>query len=179
MQMIQPIEIENTSGNTRRLLETMKSEQGAVSNMFRTMAQSAGVLDGYLYFVRALEETNLDPVLAEQIALTVAQADECEYSLALHTVRARRLGLVEEEILAIREGRAANPKTAAVLKFVRSLTLRNRDYQVADLRKHGYTDADIINIVACVGLHSFSNLFNMVARTDVDFPKAGNAMIAA
>ena len=179
MQTIQPVRMEDASGPTRRVLETLKPEHGDISNMLKTMAQSSGTLEGYLYFVRALEQTSLDPVLSEQIALTVAKADESDYALAFHTARARKLGLDEDAIQATREGRVANKKTETVLKFARDLARRNGDYTVTDLRKAGYGDADIVNIIACVGLNSFANLFNLVAKTDVDFPKAGSAVKAA
>jgi AhpD family alkylhydroperoxidase len=179
MQTIQPVQIEDASGPTRRLLETLKTEHGDISNMLKTMAHSSGTLEGYLSFVRALEQTSIDPALAAQIALTVAQADECDYSLALHTARARKLGLEEDAILATREGRAANKKTESVLKFARALARRNGDYAVADLRKSGCSDADIVTIIAWAGLNFFTNLFNLVAKTDVDFPTVGKAVKAA
>jgi AhpD family alkylhydroperoxidase len=179
VQTIQPVRIEDVGDPTRRLLETVNIEHGNVSNMLRTMAQSPGALEGYLFFVRALEETSLDPRLSEQIALIVAQADECDYSLAFHAARARKLGLDDDEILATREGRVPNKKTEAVLRFARSLAHRNGEYKVTELRKAGYGDADIVNIIACVGLNSFANLFNEVAKTDVDAHKTGVGVKAA
>jgi AhpD family alkylhydroperoxidase len=118
-----------------------------------------------------LEQTSLDPVLAQKIALSVAQADECDYSLAFHAARAKKLGLEEDAILATREGRVANKRIEVVLRFARDLASGDGDYAVTDLRKAG--DGDIVNIIACVGLNSFANLFNLVAKTDVDSPKVG------
>jgi AhpD family alkylhydroperoxidase len=172
VQTIQPIRIEDADAPTRRLLETANTEHGDISNMLATMAQSPGTLEGYLYF-RALNETGLDPVFSEQIALTVAQADESAYSLAFHSARARKLGLTEDEILASREARVADQKTSAVLRFARGLARRHGEYTVTALRKAGYGDRDIVNIIACVGLNSFANLFNMVAKTDLDHHEAG------
>src|SRR5215470_9618777 len=98
MQYIQPIEIENASEGTKRLLEAADAEFGAAPNMTRTMAQSPAALEGYLRMSRALAGGKLDPKLSQQIALTVAQANGCEYTLAAHTVFAGRLGLTGEEI---------------------------------------------------------------------------------
>jgi AhpD family alkylhydroperoxidase len=168
MQTIQPVRIEDVDDPTRRLLETANARYRDVSTMLTTMAQSPATLEGYLYFVRALEDTGLDPRLSEQIALIVAQADKCDYSLTLHIARVRDLGLEEDEILATREGRVANRKTEAALRFARSLAQREGDYTVTDLRRAGYSDGDIVNIIACVGLNSFANLFNMIAKTHID-----------
>jgi hypothetical protein len=74
-------------------------------------------------------------VLAEKVALTVAQAENAEYSLVFHTVRARNFGINDDEILSIREGRVADKKTEVALRFARALSRRTGDYSVEDLRK--------------------------------------------
>ncbi|MFO0967174.1 MAG: hypothetical protein U0793_16540 [Gemmataceae bacterium] len=48
--------------------------------------------------------------------------------------------------------------------------VRNAD--VAAVRAAGYGDAEIAEVVAHVGLNVFTNYFNNVARTPLDFPKA-------
>jgi len=169
MQTIPSVRTEALKGPVRRILEDVNTGRGGLSNMLRVMAQSDNALDGYLYFARTLEGSSLDPVLAEQIALTVAQVDRCEYSLAEHTERARNLGLQETDILAAREGRVANKKTEAALRFARALARRNGEYDLAELRKQGYGDRQIVELVACVGLNIFANLFNGVARPDIDY----------
>jgi alkylhydroperoxidase family enzyme len=90
MQTIQPVQPEDISRRARRLLDALYMEHG-LSNMLKTMAHSPGTLEAYLEFNRELEEGPLGVVLAEEIALTVAQAEHAEYSLAFHTVRARAM----------------------------------------------------------------------------------------
>jgi hypothetical protein len=38
------------------------------------------------------------------------------------------------------------------------------------MRKAGFSDAQIVEIVANIALNIFSNYFNSVAKTEVDFP---------
>jgi alkylhydroperoxidase family enzyme len=45
------------------------------------------------------------------------------------------------------------------------------DQEIDHLRKVGYTDGEIAEVVANVALTVFTNYFNQVAQTDVDFPK--------
>jgi alkylhydroperoxidase family enzyme len=178
MQTIQPVQPEDISRPARRLLDALDMKHG-LSNMLKTMAHSPGTLEAYLEFNRELEEGPLGAMLAEKVALTVAQAENAEYSLAFHTVRARNFGINDDEILSIREGRVADKKTEVALRFARALSRRTGDYSVEDLRKAGYTDADIVAMIACVGLNSFANLFNIVAGTELDFPKVVAATKAA
>jgi len=178
MQTIQPLKPEDIRRPARRLLDSLYTEHG-LSNMLKTMAHSPGTLEAYLEFNRELEEGPLGVVLAEKIALIVAHTEHAEYSLAFHTVRARNVGINDDEILSIREARVADKKTEVALRFARSLSGRTGDYFVEDLRKAGYTDAEIVAMIACVGLNSFANLFNSVAGTELDFPKVVAATKAA
>jgi hypothetical protein len=47
------------------------------------------------------------------------------------------------------------------------------------LREAGFSQQEIVEIVAHVSLNMFENYFNMVAKTDLDFPHAGLAYRAA
>ena len=167
MQTIQPIQMEQSSGMSKQLLESVNAETGFPSNMIRTMAQSPNALDGYLQFKRALAAGKLDPRLREQIALTVAQTNECEYSLMEHTRAAERLGLNDEEIVSSLGGHATNRKAAAALQFARYLA-RTGEAQATDLTGAGFSEAEIVEIVATVALSAFESYFNNVTNTDLD-----------
>jgi AhpD family alkylhydroperoxidase len=173
MPSIQPIKLENASDATIRLLATARVDNALPPNMIQSMAQSPNVLEGYLQFSRALKGGKLDQEERAQIALAVAQANLCEYSLAYHTALARRLGLPYDHILASREGRAADRKVDAALRFARDLVLENGDCSPAELHHVGFTDREIVEIVALVALNIFENYFNMVAKTEFDVPKVG------
>ena len=66
-----------------------------------------------------------------------------------------------------------DPKKAAVLAFVRDVA-ENRghvsDDSVQEVRQAGYTDEQIIEMVANVALTTFSNYFNDTIGTEVDIP---------
>src|SRR5215472_2170127 len=101
MQTIQPIQDEQMDARTRKLLDLARAEFGLATNMMKTMAQSPAALEGYLNLSSALSDGLIEPRLREAVALTVAQAAGCEYSLAAHASLGRRTGLMEDEILDI------------------------------------------------------------------------------
>src|SRR5882724_9850923 len=153
MQTIQPIQTENASVEVKRLLEAVGAEYGLIPNMMKAMAQSPSALEGYLRFSSALSGGALDPKFREKIALVVAQANGCEYSLAAHTASAGRLGLIGGEILASREAWSPDPKTSAGLKFARDIVISGGDSPAEDLRQlrqAGYSDGEIVEIIANV-----------------------------
>ena len=70
---------------------------------------------------------------------------------------------------------SVDSKNNALLGFVRLLVdQRGRvsDGDLATLRSVGFDDGAIAEIVANVALNIFTNYFNHVAETDIDFPKA-------
>src|ERR1700730_13839143 len=103
MPIIQPIQTENAGDPTRWLLENVNGEQGSISNMVLTMAQSPRTLEGYLQVNRALTGGQPEPNAREQMPLTMARTNHCDYSLAQHPSGAGRLGLTSDEISASRE----------------------------------------------------------------------------
>lgn len=186
MQTIQPIQIENATGPMLRILEAVTSEQsaflneeGALSNMMKTLAQSPCAVEGYVQFNQKLAHGKLGAKFREQIALAVAQANRSEYSLSQHASTARMLGLTKEEINASREGRAGDAKTRTALQFAQALVNQTAGCEAGDLRKAGYSDPEIVEIVSQVALNVFENIFNTVAKTDVDFPRIGDLAAAA
>src|ERR1700751_3580308 len=121
----------------------------------KTLPQIPQGLEGFLPFSCALAGGKLDQKVREQIALAVAQANLCEYSLAYHTTIARKLGLSDNEILASREGRAADSRIEAALRFARELVAENGDSSTEELQRVGFSDGEMVDIVALVGLNVF------------------------
>jgi len=85
-----------------------------------------------------------------------------------------KLGLVPDQIRDSRQGTAADGKTDALLHFARKLVETRgqvSDGDVDAVRQAGLTDGEIAEAVAGVALNIFTNYFNHVAATDIDFPK--------
>src|SRR5437762_7071105 len=60
-----------------------------------------------------------------------------------------------------------------MLRFTQAVVLQRGDISDEDfqaLGKAGFTDAQIVEIVANIALNIFSNYVNSVAKTEVDFP---------
>ena len=51
------------------------------------------------------------------------------------------------------------------------------DEELASVRGAGFGDDEIAEIVAAVALNAFSNYFNHVAQTEVDFPRIGDPAV--
>ena len=113
--------------------------------------------------------------MREQLALDVGEANHCDYCVSAHSAIGKRVGLTEQEVLDSRRGASADPKTDVLLHFARTVTAKRgvvEDADIAAVRDAGYGDAEIAEVVAHVALNIFTNYFNNVAGTTIDFPKA-------
>ncbi len=166
---------ETATGQAKELLTAVKAKMGVVPNMTRAMAQAPAVLDAYLQLSGALAKGALKPKTREQIALTVGQANQCGYCLAAHSTIGKMVGLAPEQILAARRGRADDAATDALLRFAAVVVEKRGLVEPADLaavRSAGFGDDAIAEIVGNVALNLFTNYFNHVAGTALDFPAA-------
>jgi uncharacterized peroxidase-related enzyme len=176
MQRISSIEPANATGRGKDLLDEVQAKLGRTPNLTRALATAPAALDAYLQFGAALGKGSLDAKFREQIALTVAQANFCEYCLSAHSANGQSLGLRPEEIRASRQARALDRKRNAGLQFAQTLVLKRGDVSdqaLADAKAAGFTEGEITEIVANVALNHFTNFFNLVARTEFDFPNVG------
>jgi AhpD family alkylhydroperoxidase len=145
-------------------------------NIFRGMANSPAVLDGFLKFSGALREGKLPGKTREAIALAVGQANKCDYCLAAHTALGKGAGLDDAAIRDARLGRSSDKKTGGVITLARKLVETRghvSDSDVAAARSAGLDDGEIAEVVANVVVNIFTNYFNLLNNTEVgtDFPK--------
>ncbi len=174
MPRIQPIELDQAQPKAKALLEGVHKSLGITPNIMRTMAQSPATLEAFLGFGKALSGASLSPQLREQIALTVAGENTCDYCASAHTAIGTKLGLDTDELAANLKGFSSNPKIQAALDFARRiLTERGRvsDDDLRRVREAGYSEGEITEIVAVVAQNIFTTYFNHIADTDVDFPR--------
>ena len=175
MPRIQPVRIETAEPKTAELLNGVKKKLGMVPNLISTMAQSPATANAYLGFSQTLAGGLLPARLREQISLTVGQANECGYCVAAHCAIGKNAGLSETDVVQARHGTATDEKAKTALVFARKL-VDNRgrvtDAEIEQLRSAGYGDGEISEIVANVALNIFTNYFNHVADTAIDFPAA-------
>ena len=172
MARINPVE-RNTNTKTRELWDEVEKKMGMVPNMVATMAQSPAVVKAYLDGVQDLARGSLSNELRQQISLVVSETNQCDYCVSAHTFFGDKAGLDESELLDARHGSSSNRKTNAALTFARKI-IEDRghvsDEDLEQIRQAGYSDGEIAEIVANVCMTTFTNYFNQVAGTEVDFP---------
>jgi len=174
MSRIQPLDPEKAQGKTRELLATIKAKMGRIPNVLKTMAHSPVALQAYLGLSGVFADAKLPLKTREQIALAVGEDNQCHYCVAAHSAIGKLSGLIPEEIEAGRRAKSQDPKTNAILKFAKKLSANRgniTDPELAEVRKAGCSDEEILEIVTAVALNLFTNYINHVADTAIDFPQ--------
>lgn len=175
MPRIQPLKVDEATGKSKELLESVQAKFGMVPNVLGGMANGPALLQGYLGLGAALDEGSLSLQLREKIALAVSQVNECNYCVAGHSMIGAMVGLTPDEIVESRKGTSSDEKTEAAVQLARALAEKRgrvSDEDVQKVRGAGYSDGEIAEILASVLQTLFTNYFNHIAETDLDFPEA-------
>jgi alkylhydroperoxidase family enzyme len=98
----------------------------------------------------------------------------CDYCLSAHSYLGLNLAkITPEEIALNRAGRSGDPKADAAVRFAVKAVREHGQVSDADLkavRDAGFSDGQIVEIIAVTAENIFTNLLNLVAQTDIDFP---------
>lgn len=164
---------EDTPAASQPMLEGVRRQLGVVPNSFRVLALSPAVLQGLLGLNGALTKA-LDLKTRERIAIAIAQSNGCDYCLSAHHYIGLNLAKMSAEEIALnRQGTSGEPKAHAAVAFALKINNARGKVSADDMqavRDAGYTDAQIVEIIAVVAENIFTNLLNIVADTDIDFP---------
>jgi uncharacterized peroxidase-related enzyme len=156
------------------ILDSVGVQLGFIPNLHRLMSLSPAALTGFIGLQGALSKT-LDLRTRHAISLAVSEANACNYCLAAHSYRAARFAHESPEEIALnRQGRSSDPKRGAAAGFAKSLIEsrgRVRDSDLASMREAGFTDGQIIEVIALSAQFLMTNFMNNVADTEIDFPE--------
>lgn len=164
---------ESAPAASKPLLDGVHKKLGVVPNVFRVAGLSPAALEGLLGLSGPLSKA-LDVRTRERIAIAVAEENGCDYCLSAHTYLGLNLAKITSEDAALaRKGSSTDAKAGAAVRFAVQVA-RTRggvsDGEIAAVKAAGFTEAQIVEIVALVVENVFTNFLNRVAQTDIDFP---------
>lgn len=173
--------LDNSPADSRPILDAVNQQLGSVPNLFRLLGTSPRALEAHTTNSGILNKA-FDLKMRERIAIAVAEVNGCTYCRAAHAyIAANMAKLPPEEVARNRAGGSTDPKADAVVRFAAAVARergRVSDADFAAVRNAGYSDAQIVEIVALVAEATLTNYLNEVAQTDVDFPVVDEAQAA-
>ncbi|MFZ6645451.1 carboxymuconolactone decarboxylase family protein [Undibacterium sp. TJN25] len=169
--------VAESTGHAAQLYTAIKATVGLVPNAYVNIGSNSPVaLETLLNIDGALKKGTLGAKEGEVVKLVVSQAAECDYCLAAHTLIGKKNGLSKEDVLAIRRGTpSSDARMDTLASFTRELISTKGTVQasaVANIKAAGFTDTQIVEIALAITSITFTNLFNRINDTVVDFPPA-------
>lgn len=168
-----PATADEAPATVQGVLAGLQKTLGFVPNLHRLMSLSPHVLAGWFGLMSHLGRT-LDVKTRESIALATSQANGCDYCLAAHAYVANTFAKMSAEEIALnRAGRSENPRRAAAAAFARRvIETRGQvtDEDLAVVRAAGYSDANIVEIVASTVQYLMTNSSTTWRKPPSTFP---------
>jgi uncharacterized peroxidase-related enzyme len=173
MSRIQAITPEQATGHTAEVYSAITKSLGKVPNLFQAVGVNSNSLQTLLGLGPSIQ--TLSGAEKETIALVVAQQNNCGYCLSAHTALAGMNGISKDESLNIRKGNPEGVKQKALVNFVKEIVTERghvSDKTLNEFRAAGYSDTHIPDVLMAVVLNFYTNFFNHINQTEIDFPVA-------
>lgn len=163
------------TGDTAQLFETIRKAVGKVPNAYAAIgALNTPALAAILGADAALSVGVLTAQDRETIKLTVSAIAGCDYCVAAHSLAGKASGIPLDEIQAIRAVEATgNARRDALVLLVKALQESRGTLDAAELaafRSAGFTDEAVVDVALAIAVITFTNVFNRINDTTVDFP---------
>ncbi|TVS04636.1 MAG: alkylhydroperoxidase [Rhodobacteraceae bacterium] len=150
---------------TAKYLAICEEKLGLVPNVLRAYLFDLAKFDAFIamYNDLMLGESGLTKLDREMIAVVVSSINRCWYCQVAHGAAVRELSadpaLGEAMVMNYRAA-PLDTRTRAMLDFAALVAEASAKVSEADrdaLRRHGFSDRDIFDIIAVVGFFSMSN----------------------
>jgi uncharacterized peroxidase-related enzyme len=167
--------VESATGATAEVYAQIKKVVGKVPNTYAAIgAHGPAALKAILQAEAVLAAGTLSKQDQETIKLTVSEVTGCDYCAAARSLLGKLAGLKPDVLSQIRAGTpTGDAKRDALVRFVRTL-MQTRgtisDEQFSAIKAAGYTDAQLVDISLAIALIVFTNVFNRINDTAIDFP---------
>lgn len=167
--------IESATGAVAEIYATIKKAAGSVPNTFASIgAHGPAALRAVLQADGALAAGSLSKQDQEVIKLLVSKVAGCDYCVAAHSLLGKLTGLPQDVLKAIRDGQpTGDAKRDTLIHFVTKIVRTSGTISQAEfdaIKAAGYTDEQLVDISLAISVTVFTNVFNRINDTAVDFP---------
>ena len=167
--------LESDAGPSGQVYAQIKKAIGSVPNTFAAIAAyGPAALKAVLAADTVVAAGTLTKRDQETIKLVISGVAGCDYCVAAHNHLAKLAGIKPEVLKQIRKGQSTgDAKRDVLVGFVRKLaqssgTVSDEDF--AAIKAAGYSDAQLVEISLAFAITVFTNVFNRINDTEIDFP---------
>lgn len=149
---------------------------GRLPDVYLQFANSEPALRAYLHMERALLDGSLSARECEAIKLRVSQHTGCDFCLSVHTFKAARLGLDDDSVMHLRRGESiGDTRIDCLMQLLEQLLCQAGSVPeslLADARRVGITDRNLVDLSMAIATIHFTNLTNHLNDSQSLLPPA-------
>jgi hypothetical protein len=143
------------------ILKSIGTTGAEVSKFVGTLAGAPAALRGYTRMRSELRAGVLPEPTRRRIALAVAERRGDSYGIGVSATAARAAGLGLDEVSRARSFTSADPREAALLKFIEDATASEgwpQNHLLEEAREVGWSDEELLEALAHAALSEFESL---------------------
>ncbi len=172
MARISYVEKDQAPAEVRAIYEQLEKNLGIVPNVIKAMANSPGLLQGFMPFLEAvLSSSAVDAPLKELAILTTTKINGCKYCTAHQTVAGKRAGLTKKKIEALPDFNSSSldEKEKAVVRFAKEVTERvsASEESMNELHKY-FNGSQILELNLVIGAFNILTRFADTFKVDLE-----------
>ncbi|MFC4277608.1 carboxymuconolactone decarboxylase family protein [Achromobacter aloeverae] len=165
----------DATGGTAEVFAAIRKAVGMVPNAYAAIgALNTPALQAVLSADAVLSRGTLSAQERETVKLVVSAIAGCDYCVAAHSLAAKASGIPVGTVRAIRTLEpSGDARRDALIRFVRVLqesqgTISSGEFEA--FRAAGFADEAVVDVALAIAVITFTNVFNRVNDTTVDFP---------
>lgn len=152
---------EETKGKAKELFENMKKMGGDVPKWMRVMANCDDILLGFFAMFKAtMDDAPVDAALKWKLAFKVSELNKCDYCVGISQMKLKELGLELESVEDIENAADDREKAAIAYAVATTEAAYDVDPKIFQELKSHYSDKEIVELTAVIGLFAYINRFN-------------------
>lgn len=168
--------IDTATGATAEVYGQIRKAVSKVPNAYAALgALAPAALQAMLQADGALNAGTLSKQDREVVKLVISELAGCDYCVAAHSLMGKLAGIQPDALRQVRAGQpSGDARRDALVNFVRELAQHPgtvSDASFAAIRAAGFTDTQLAEIALAIAVITFTNVFNRINDTDVDFPR--------
>ncbi len=155
---------ENTSGETRQLLQGILKGYGFFPNLYGYMAEAPVTIEAYLALNEMLAKTSFTPAQQQVALLAVSVENDCEFCTIAHRAIGKMKGAKAETLAALAShAKIADAGDRALAAFTRAVVKKRGRPDEAEIRAFmdaGFTRRQIMEVILIVAIKTLTNYIN-------------------
>lgn len=170
--MIELQDIQNAPVESKETLTEVNTGNGFIPNLFRAMANSPSVLNGFFQMMAANDCGTLSPEERQIVQLITSIENSGDYCIAGHTTFAVNIGMSKDLINDLIEGRVlTNKRYQGLVDFTKALVKKRghvdaKDF--AEFKASGFQTEQAMEVVTGAALKTVTNYVTSMYDLPID-----------